>query len=601
MTLLDGTRRLVVNVVFLILVVIVLMAVFGDRGYRLENKTALVIAPTGMLVEQYTGSGWDRARDQLFDQEVPETQLRDILRALRLAKDDARIEHVLIQPDYLWYAGLGAMQDIAAAVDDFRDSGKKVIAWSGGMAQHQYYLASLADEVMLDPQGLVFLEGYGRYRNYFKSALDKLGVDVHLFRVGEYKSAAEPYVRNDMSPESEEANLYWLDGLWATWKQDVAARRDIDPQAVTDIVEEFPERLIESGGDLAKVVLEAGLVDRLATRQEVAGYLSMLGAPSSYEGEEFRQIDVQDYLRVADATAVSTGDTVAVVVAQGPIVGGEAPPGSVGGESTSALLRAARENDRVKAVVLRVDSPGGEVFASEMVRREVELLRANGKPVVASMGDVAASGGYWISMSADRIWAQPGTITGSIGIFGLVMTIPRTLEKIGVSTDGVGTTDLAGAFRVDRPLGDSVAEIFQAVIDNGYNQFVEGVANARGMSRARADSVARGRVWSGQQAKERGLIDELGGLQGAVANAAELAGLEKYRLRYLEEPPTALEKFLLDMSARARGVLSPRGPDLLGALRDGMARSALLNDAALLLNASPEKLGVYAYCFCRAW
>lgn len=601
LSVLDGTRRLVVNVVFLVVVAIVLIAIFGNRGLTLEEKTALVVAPQGVLVEQYSGSAWERARDQMLDQQVPETRVRDIVRALRLAKDDKRIEYVVLQPDWLWYAGLGAMQDLADAIEDFQASGKKVIAHSTGMAQHQYYLASLADEVLLDPRGLVFLEGYGRYRNYFKTALDKLGVDVHLFRVGEYKSAAEPYVRDDMSPESEESNLYWLDGLWSTWKEDVAGRRDIDPDTISTLIDEFPQRLVDNGGDLAKVVLESGLVDRLATHQEASGYFSTLGAPGDYEGEEFRQIAVGDYLRARFEKPTFDRDAVAVVVAQGAIVSGDAPPGTVGGDTTAGLLRAARENESIKAVVLRVDSPGGEVLPSELIRREVELLRSNGKPVVASMGDVAASGGYWISMSADRIWAQPGTITGSIGIFGLILTIPDTLSKIGVFTDGVGTTPLAGAFRIDRPLGESVSEIFQAVIDNGYEQFVEGVAHSRGMTVARADSVARGRVWSGVQAKDRGLVDELGGLRQAAANAAELAGLDDYELRYLEEAPTAIERLLLDASANLRGLLRGGGPDLLGGLRHGVARSTLFNDVSLLFNASPQRLGVYAYCFCRAW
>src|SRR5581483_2335830 len=341
----------------------------------------------------------------------------------------------------------------------------------------------------------------------------------HLFRVGEYKSAAEPYVRNDSSAEAKEADLYWMNGIWGDYLKDVAAARKLDPAALTADIQNYPDLIKSTNGDLAALALKEKLVDKLATRDEARAMLVEKGVA---EHKTFRQIDFQDYARLVEREqAIDTRPQVAVVVAEGEIVDGDQAPGTVGGDSTSRLIRQAREDDAVKAVVLRVNSPGGEVFASELIRREVELTRTAGKPVVVSMGDVAASGGYWISMNANRIFAEPTTITGSIGIFGLIANFPDTLAKIGVHTDGVGTTPFAGAFDVRRPLDPKIGDVIQTVIDKGYRDFVGNVAKARNKKPEEIDAIARGRVWSGEQAKERGLVDELGGLNDAAAAAAQ--------------------------------------------------------------------------------
>jgi protease-4 len=593
----NTTRKLVLNLVFFFILLFVIAAMVQQKGGPMVfSDTALVLNPYGLVVEQYSTDATERAINQMMDQEAPEIRMRDLLRAIESAREDSRISRIVINPDRMWGIGLSKLQELRAALDAFKDSGKQVIAYSHGMGQHQYYLASLADEIWLHPEGLVFLEGYSVYRNYYKEGLDKLEVDVHLFKVGEFKSAAEPYVRNDMSEASRESNQYWMGSLWGDFLDDVATQRGMTAEELSANISEFSERLREAGGDGAQAALNHGLVDRLATRDELRAHLIELG---SYDAdiESFRQIGLGAYVESIDSGLQNpVADKVAVIVAQGIIVGGDQPSGTVGGESTSRLIRSAVLDDQVKAIVLRVDSPGGGVLASEMIRRELEVAGSTGLPIVVSMSSVAASGGYWISMAADEIWANPGTITGSIGIFGMMTNFPKTLAKIGIHTDGVGTTPLAGAFRADRSLPEHVGEIIQQIIDDGYEKFIAKVADSRGMTPEEVDRVARGRVWSGSQAHDRGLVDQLGGLDDAIRSAAEKAGLTgDYLVDYVEKEPTEFESFLLDLTARFPSVLSPStGQSWLEIL----ARQPMASDIQLLLNQGNNRLGTYAYCFC---
>ena len=461
-------------------------------------------------------------------------QLRDLIRVIESARDDKKIERVVLELDKLQPSGFASLREVAASLQQLRASGKQLVAYSESMGQSQYLLAAQADEVYLDPMGGVVLEGLGRYRQYFRTGLqDKLGVDVHLFKVGEYKSAAEPYVLDAASKEAKEADLFWMNDVWQRLLADIAKVRKTTPEALAAGIDTMPEGIAAAGGDLAKYALQQKLVDGLKTQEEVENLLIERGVADEDSDTGFRAIGLTGYLTQLDAkkNPLDKRPQVAVVVAEGEITDGDQPAGRVGGLSTSALLREARDDEDVKAVVLRVDSPGGGVYASEQIRREVAALKKAGKPVVVSMGDLAASGGYWISMNADRIYADPSTITGSIGIFGLIPTVPRTLEKIGVRTDGVGTTRFAGAFDISRPLDPAVGQVIQSVIDKGYADFTGKVAAARGSTPEKIDLVAQGRVWSGAQAKERGLVDELGGLDAAIAFAAEKAGLgSNYRL-----------------------------------------------------------------------
>lgn len=609
------TRRLILNLLFfgLLFLILVLFVVAMGKGASsnraLQDRTSLVIAPEGRLVEQFSADPVSRALAKAIgDNSAEEVQLRDLLRALDAAREDKKIERVVLQLDKLQPSGFASMREVAASLQAVRAAGKQVVAYSDNMSQWQYLLAAQADEIYLDPMGGVVLEGLGRYRQYFRTGLqDKLGVDVHLFKVGEYKSAAEPYVLDAASPQAKEADLFWMNDVWQRYLADIAKARKLDAAQLAAGIDTMPEGIAAAGGDLAKFALQQKLVDGLKTREEVEDLLADRGVADEDADGGFRSINLDGYLAQLDLrrSPVDSRPQVAVVVASGEIAGGDLPAGRVGGESTSALLREARDDDNVKAVVLRVDSPGGEVFASEQIRREVVALKAAGKPVVVSMGDLAASGGYWISMNADRIYADPSTITGSIGIFGMIPNLSRSLDKIGVHTDGVGTTRFAGAFDITRPMDPAVGQVIQSVINKGYADFTGKVADARGKPVEAVNEVARGRVWSGAQAKERGLVDAFGGLKDAVADAAnraKLGGPDKVRVRYIEKAATPFAQFLSGFAGTHAGAW------MLG--ETGMARMMLarsmpevdtqlrfVEDAARDPRGSaPVK--ALAYCFC---
>ena len=608
------TRRLILNLLFfglLLLVLIVFLAAVGKGSsgvVPVHERTTLVIAPEGRLVEQYTTDPLTRAVARaLGDTSAEEVQLRDLLRAIEAARDDKNIERVLLNLDKLQPAGMASTREVAQALGGLRASGKQVVAFGEGITQAQYLLAAQADEIYLDPMGGLMLEGLARYRQYFRTALqDKLGVDMHLFRVGEFKSAAEPYILDAASPEAKEADLYWMNDVWQRYLADVGAARKLDPAQLAAQIDALPEGIEAAGGDIARHALEMKLVDGLKTREELDQLLTERGLADEDDEHGFRSVSLGGYLAHLDGRRlpIDKRPQVAVVVAEGEITGGEQPAGSIGGVSTAALLRQVRDDEHVQAVVLRVDSPGGEVFASEQIRREVEQLKAAGKPVVVSMGDLAASGGYWISMNADRIYADPSTITGSIGIFGMFPNFTRTLDKIGVHTDGVSTTRIAGAFDVTRPLDPQVGRVVQAVIDKGYADFTGKVADARGKSVEQVDEVARGRVWSGAQAKERGLVDEMGNLGQAITDAAGRAELEqdKYQVVYVDKPATPFAQFLTGLAGSRLGAVLLRDSDLARVLleqnlpAEAGAQLRFVENALKDRNGAPVK--TLAYCFC---
>ncbi len=595
--LINFSRRLVFNIIF-ILLVIAFIAVLRRHAPELRDNTALVLAPKGAIVEQYTDNATQRAVANAVGNRIRQVQLRDILRSIGDAAKDSRITRIVLDPDGIDSAGVSTLREIGAALDRFRQSGKQVIAVSDGMTQGQYYLASHANKILLHPDSMegVLLTGFASYRTYFKDALDWLGVDVHLFRVGEYKSYAEPYTRNDASPAAKQADRYWMTGLWNDYLQDIARQRHLSVDDLTGLIDNYADAVKAVDGNLAKLALDHKLVDQLVTPDQANDMLIALGAR---DGHSFRQIDFKDYLAAQGPDLMRQArPEVGVVVAEGEILPGDQPQGTVGGESTVDLLRRARHDPNIKAVVLRVDSPGGDAFSSELIRRQVELIKAAHKPVIVSMGDVAASGGYWISMSGDRIFADPTTITGSIGIFGLFMNVPNTLAKIGMHTDGVATTPLADAIDPRRPLDPKVGQTLQLIIDAGYQDFIGHVAKARNMTKAQVDAIAQGRVWSGRQAKARGLVDQLGGLEDAIHAAAKTANLGKnYRVAYVEKPMSTWQRFVLGMSqdtlARfARSVL----PDMPIGL---LSQPEIRDQMRLLHSLQSNRLGVYAYCFCN--
>lgn len=561
---LDFSRRLAMNLIFLLIVVIVLVAIFNSGGGVIQSHTALVLDPEGAVVEQFSSSPADRALASAFGEPNPEVQLRDLLKTLDAAATDKHIDRVLLITHQLNGMGPATTRTLAAALARFKKSGKPLYAFANSYDQRSYLLAAQADKVFLDPDGAVLLEGMARYRTYFKDAFDKLGIEAHLFRVGEYKSAGEPYIRSDQSPEAEEADLYWMNDVWNRHLADIAKARKLTPAALSAAIDGYVESVAAAKGNLAQLAVSQGLVDGLKTTADIEAMMLAEGVADA-DGGSFRQIDFAHYLNhVQTRPTFPSKNQVAVLVAEGEIVDGKQRPGSIGGDSTSALLREIREDEDIKALVLRVDSPGGSVFPSEQIRREVALIKAAGVPVVVSMGDLAASGGYWISMDADEIIADPSTITGSIGIFGLFFNIPAAMGKLGLNSDGVGTTWLAGAFDPTRALDPRVGEMIQQVLNKGYNDFISKVAAARKQTPEAIDAIARGRVWTGAQAKERGLVDRLGTFDDAIAAAAKRAGLKKYDTRYIEQEPTALETFFAGMAQsgmasflREQGLISP--------------------------------------------
>jgi protease-4 len=557
---LDGLRKFLHLVLLLIIFGFVVGALRTSIPH-IADHSALVIAPKGDIVEQLTGSPVDQAIARAQGDAQAETLLWDLIDALQAAKKDARIKAVVLDLNYMSGGGQPTLAEFAAAIDDFRSSGKKVVAHAAAMLQEQYYVAAHADEIYIDPLGLVGIDGYERYRTYYKDLFDKLGVTVNLFRVGAYKSAAEVYVRTDMSPEDREESLAYLNALWSSYQSSVAAARKLKPEDISNYVANTVPALLAAQGDAAKVALDARLITGIKSSLEVERRMvQLVGSEDSdadpekveqgTDGEDFNATSLEDYLRIVEAEKRARGlgkDKIGVIVASGEILDGSQPPGAVGGESTAMLIRGARNDDDVKAIVIRVDSPGGSVLASEQIYREVRAAQAAGKPVVVSMGDLAASGGYYIAASADEIWAHPATITGSIGIFGAIPTFEGTLGKIGVNVDGVGTTNLSGQLRIDRPLGEDAKKLIQSMIERGYEEFLGHVAEGRKKTRDEVHAIAQGRVWIGSDALENGLVDKLGLFEAAVKSAAARAGIKAYEIERIEPELTFAERLALQV------------------------------------------------------
>ncbi len=590
-----GVYRLVMVVWILLLATVVWFFFQGGAPVHVENNIALTLIPTGTLVEQVNSAGQSILR-QLGETRPSQTLLRDLTGALDAAATDSRIPFAVLRLDELQSAGLAQLQELGAAMKKFRAAGKPIYVYGESFDQTQYFIAAQADEVSLDPMGSLMLQGFGMYTNYFKDALDKLGVQINVFRVGEYKSAVEPFLRNDMSPEAKQANQAWLNDLWDVYNQSISAARKVPERAADTYTRNFAPELLKRAGDAAPYALDAHLVNHVET---LAQFRKRMSDKVGYDKDKgsFRQIDFSSYLRaVKHAQKAQPSAKIALVVVQGEIVDGESDTDSAGGDTISGLLEDARKDDDVKAVLLRVNSPGGSVFASEKIRRAVEALQDDGKPVVVSMSTLAASGGYWISMAADQIWAEPSTITGSIGIFGLVPTIDQPLGKLGIHTDGVGTTPLAGAFRSDLPLSPEVKTIMQSTIERGYHEFIAGVSKGRNIPVDKVDTIARGRVWSGVAAKGLGLVDNLGGIEEAEAAAAKLAELKPgaYRLDELEPERDILAQWLGKLLGGSHADLS----FLTALLPQHAAMSQPVRDAALLFSRFNDPRGAYVYCFC---
>jgi len=539
--------RIIIKSIFYFFVVMILLSVVGSKAPKpLPASFALTVAPSGVLVDQKTYIDPISLMMSDNDQRDNETLVRDLVDAIKAAKTDKRVTHLVLDLSYLQGGGLSKMNDIGQALTEFKTSGKKIIAISDSYAQDQYYLASFADEILMHEMGGLELTGFGRYMNYYKSALDSLGVTVHAFRSGKYKDYLEPYLRDDMSKESREHNSQWINELWNQYTQQIETARHLSPGMLQDFIDNMDAYILLTEGDTAKLALEKKLVDQILSRQEIENYLQTIIGIGA-DDQTYASASVKNYLAHVRSIPHLGKEKIAVIVAAGNIVDGRQPDGTIGSDNMIELLRKVRKDESVKALIIRVDSGGGSAFASEIIRSEIAALKnAMGDkkyPVYISMGSVAASGGYWISTAGDQIWAQPTTITGSIGVFGAFPTLENSLKKIGISTDGVGTTELAGSMRLDRPLSEKAGKVIQAGVDHIYQRFIHLVADSRKQTVAQIDAIAQGHVWTGSKAKEIGLVDQLGSLQDVITAIAKDAKLTDYKVEYVAHTLSPKEEF----------------------------------------------------------
>ncbi|WP_233520596.1 signal peptide peptidase SppA [Flocculibacter collagenilyticus] len=601
---LNFSRRLFFNLIVLFIFIFIITSIFSDGDKEpLLDKSVLVLNINGDIVEQARfvdpiDAFINEAAGQK-DQE-PEIELHDLLYVIKKAKTDKRITALVLQLQNFRYAGFSKLQTVGDAIVDFKQSGKKVYAVGDGYQENQYYLAAHADEVILNPMGWVMIDGFSRDGLYFKDALEKFKVTPHIFRVGTYKSAVEPFIRNDMSEEAKEANRQWLNGLWNEYVTDVATLRGVEHEAYDQTLPAFLEKFEAANGDMAQFALNSGWVDSLKDRVAVSEYFMELFGKTE-EGDTFPQTTYYQYADDVLPKHVFPNpmtEKVAVVIAKGTIVDGHKKAGEIGGDSTAELLRKARLDETIKAVVLRIDSPGGSAFASEVIRNEVIALKAAGKPVVASMSSVAASGGYWIASSTNEIWASSTTITGSIGVFGMFITLEKAMEYIGVNVDGVRTNELSD-FSLLKPLNPKIGQIVQRSIEHTYNDFITMVAKDRNMTVEAVDKVAQGRVWTGKKAQELGLVDKLGDLDDAVKSAAELAGLERYDTWFVEQELSPKERLIKEMLGEASASFGSGS---------ALQQSSTLRQLVKLIDDQTQQLqnfndpkGNYIYCIlCEA-
>ena len=605
---LDGLRKFL-SLLLLLALCGFLIGVLHQSLPAVPERAALVVAPEGQIVEQLSGNALERAIENARGEGRQQTLLWSLTAAIRAAATDSRIRVLVLDLDEMDNAGLPELEELAGAIRTFRASGKPVIAYGSAFNQDQYYLAAQANQIYLDPSGYVMIRGFGNYPLYFKGLLSKLGVKVNVFRIGKFKSAVEIFTRDDMSKADRLQSTVYLDTLWSTYQREVTAARGLPADAIAQYVDSLPKALKSVDGDAAKLALKDHLVTGLADSLQVERLLTTL-VGAGPKGE-FNAISAEDYAAVVRARHRLRRDDgqprIGVIVASGEILDGEQPPGVIGGQSLSRLIRKARLDKHIKAVVLRVDSPGGSVTAAEQIYQQLKALRAAGKPLVVSMGDLAASGGYYISAPANEIWASPATLTGSIGIFAIIPTFTQGLKKLGITSDGVGTTPLANQFTLDQPLNREARDLIRAQINQGYRQFVARVAAGRHESAARINAIGQGRVWAGADARRIGLVDHLGTLEEAVRAAARLAKVKHYYVQFIHPRVSWTQELVQRAQSRAVSTAASLfGPRLFSSQLRFPGLSALTGrlgpyarQLAQLARFSGRGHGkLYAYCFC---
>lgn len=597
-------RNIILNILFFALLIFIGTAFFSKEKVRIEPRSALLLSLTGNIVEQKQLAN---PLNQLVDRalgfsKIPrETLLQDVLDAIHSAAVDKQISSIVLDLSDMGKCSLNQIRDIGEALETFKEQEKPVIAAEDFYSQNKYLLASYADKIFLNPAGVVELHGLGAYRLYFADALQKLDVNYNVFRVGTYKSALEPVTRNSMSQDARAQNALWLEALWQEYTAGIMARRSIPAATLDHYTNDVASLLEQSGGDTARLALEVNLVDGLKSRQQVSSYLRGISGYSSTNSASygFKSVSLENYLQTVDRSYSgheSTRDSVGIIIAKGNIVPGEQPPGTIGSETLLQVIRNAQNDKSIQAVVLRINSGGGSVFASEIIRRELQNLQASGKPLVISMGATAASGGYWIAAEADEIWAYPTTLTGSIGIFGALPTFEDSLAKLGIYSDGIGTTELSSGLNLTRPLAPQIKESIQLNIEHGYEKFLSIVARGRDMEKEQLTKIAQGRVFDGATAVKNGLVDKLGNLDDAVQSAAGLAGLTDYTARYINTRRSVSQQVYRLLRTQIYGLLQPwvnttQFSEKMNMVADSAANLLLFNDPR----------GIYAHCMIHYW
>ena len=586
-------RAILLNLVLLVVIVLLIQGIASTPAPQIPDKTALVIAPSGILVDQST---YEPSIIDALGGGSPadfETVVGEISKAITIARDDDNITGIIIRLDYLQQGGMSKIEEIGQALNYFKESNKPVIAFADSFNQQQYLLASYADEIYVNPLGSVYMTGFGVYRNYYQEATEKLAIKFNVFRVGEYKDAIEPFIRNDMSIESREHIEAWLQQIWTRYTTTVETHRALEEGAINDYIAGLDIQLKSINGDAAELAKQKGLVDDVLSRNALKQLLIERFGDNG-NAAEVNAISMQSYLRNPLLPQQKKHkDKIGLIVATGTILDGVQPEGQIGSDSLVELIRKAKEDKQLKALVLRIDSGGGSAFASEVIREELELTRESGLPIYVSMGSVAASGGYWISCAADEIWATPTTVTGSIGVWGLVPNISESLNKLGIYSDGVGTSNLADAYNIDRPMSEQAKRVIQSGVDNIYQRFISLVADCRDSTPESIHAIAQGRIWSGETALELGLVDSLGNLTDVIEAAAEEQNLNNYSVKKITRKLSSREKFIRSLLEESQILQANAVSDI----NNNILVEYLLSDLRKINQITKNDSKIFTQCF----
>lgn len=590
-------RASLANIIFLVFLIIFISAIAGNRAKPIPAAAPLFIAPSGPLVDQLTYAeplglllGGKNARDN-------QTNLRELIKVIDAAATDPRITALVLQLDYLADSGSAKMAELAEALLRFKANQKPVIAYADYYSQQQYFLAAHADEIYLNDMGGVLLNGIGLYRNYYKSALDKLSVKFHIFKVGTFKDFVEPYTRNDMSEASKQHNNEWMSELWGLYTNRVESQRKLETGSINKLINSTSEALAAAGNSTAQMALNAKLVDHVGSRvSRMQDLIGRFGVDPEV-ATQFLHVDYSQYKHdLASKSSPESQGNIGLILASGSIVDGEQPDGTIGGDTLTQLLRKAREDKDISALIVRVDSGGGSAFASEIIRQEMQAVRAAGKKIYVSMGTVAASGGYWMASAADEIWATPFTITGSIGVFGMFPTVDEGLNKLGIFTDGVATHSLSGAMRPDRPMDPTAEKIAQQGVEAIYQRFLTIVSEARKRPSTEIDAIAQGRVWTGGKAQALGLVDQLGYLNDLVKAVAEKHQISAPKLKVIQRDLSAQEQLIRNLVDQSSHIQTGPLSQLLTRISTLLSSPAISQLNALEQAAKPYGFSIMAAC-----